>query len=323
MARKQKKRRKVKSVGKARTKRIRRQQVHVVMPSAEEMNASYNQGYNHGFDKGHDAGYEKGRYDGGDGIVDQFMPDAMVLPGIPIEQIIAKGLEGLQHEFVKVMATDETVRHIVHALDHRQPFSLVRLGDGELLTMSQDILKSREELERYRSFLEYAGVTIPNLEARDQLVSSVKAASLTGIPLLRVPNYQNLAFEVFRAYGIDYRQKKLTHSTINYAVYLEHRLPDLLNGRRVLTVGNKAVGLAEVFAAAGLSVAGAISPVMGMSDIPRVMEEAARMQFDIAIISAGIPSVVIAQRMADELGKVAIDFGHLADSMVSGESPYR
>ncbi|MNY80097.1 hypothetical protein D3C86_2210020 [compost metagenome] len=44
--------------------------------------------------------------------------------------------------------------------------------------------------------------------------------------------------------------------------------------------------------------------------------------FDIALISAGISAVILVQQVATQMGKVAIDFGHLADSMLKGESPF-
>ena len=77
-----------------------------------------------------------------------------------------------------------------------------------------------------------------------------------------------------------------------------------------------------MLAAQHVQIAGSISPVNGMSDIPRIMREAAAHHFDIALVSAGIPAVVIAQRVATELGKVALDFGHLANSFLKGEASY-
>ena len=55
----------------------------------------------------------------------------------------------------------------------------------------------------------------------------------------------------------------------------------------------------------------------------RVVEEAGARAFDIALVAAGIPSVVICQRLAADYGKVAFDFGHLADAIVKGETPFR
>lgn len=51
----------------------------------------------------------------------------------------------------------------------------------------------------------------------------------------------------------------------------------------------------------------------------RVISEAHSAAFDIALVSAGIAAVIIVQRIASELGKVAVDFGHLADSLAAGK----
>ena len=69
----------------------------------------------------------------------------------------------------------------------------------------------------------------------------------------------------------------------------------------------------------GVQVAGIIPAVAGMTDIPRVMQLTAEHTFDIALVAAGIPAVVLCRRIAGELGSVAFDFGHLADKLVTGE----
>lgn len=307
-------------------RRKRKKNVPAPMPMlspTEEATHSdtYNEGYNSGFDRGHDQGYKKGAYDGGDGIVDRLLPDATMLPGVSIDQIIASGIEQLRPLWLQILNTDPVVQRIVQALMEQTPFSLVRLGDGELLTMSQETVRSIDYVRQEGQFLQYAGVSVPDLQARDQLVESVRKATVVGVPLLRVPNYQNLAFEVFRAYEIDYRSMQLTHSTINYAIYLEGRLQEVLAHRRVLIVGNEAERLAQNFSGQGIAIAGVVSSVDGMQDIPRVMAQIAAHNFDLALVAAGIPSVVIAEKIASDFGKVALDFGHLANSIVSGETP--
>jgi hypothetical protein len=49
------------------------------------------------------------------------------------------------------------------------------------------------------------------------------------------------------------------------------------------------------------------------------MQQTAEHSFDIALVAAGIPAVILCYRIAGELGRVAIDFGHLADKLVTGE----
>jgi hypothetical protein len=274
------------------------------------------------YNRGYDEGFGKGHYAGGEGLVDQLMPNGLVLPGVPANDIIAAGLELYRNQMLPIMGTVEVVDLMVEAMHHHQPMSVVRLGDGELLTMAQETVHSLDYIRKHGSFLHYAGVHVPDLEVRDQLIHAVRGSSIVGIPLLRVPNFQHLAIQLFEQHGIDYRSMRLTHSTINYAIYLEHALNRLLSGRNVLLIGNQANGLADFLRTHGVNVVGAIAPVEGVHDVPRIMKEVQHYQFDLALVSAGIAAVILVYHIAAELGKVAIDFGHLADSMVKGEAPY-
>jgi hypothetical protein len=287
------------------------------MPDREGQHAAEVAAYDRGFSEG----FGKGQYDGGEKFVDQLMPGGMVLPGVPVQDIIAAGLEQYRSSMIPVMGTVEVVGQIVQAMDNHLPLSVVRLGDGELLTMAQDTIYSASQIRNQWPFLSYAGVDVPDYVARDQLSQAVREATIVGIPLLRVPNFQHLAFQIFDSCGLNYRAMQLTHSTINYAIYLEHGIPSIIAGRKVLVIGNQAAALSNYLQGYGYTVVGAVSPVQGVHDIDRVMQEVSQYEFDIALVAAGIPAVIIVSRIATELGKVAIDFGHLADSMAKGEAP--
>ena len=282
----------------------------------------FGEGYSQGSGEGYHNGYMQGTYAGGDAIVDRLMPEGFLLPGLPVEAIIAAGLQHYRTSMMPIMGTTDVVARIVHALDSKQPLSLIRLGDGELLTMAQESVHDIDYVRRAGPFLPYAGVSIPDLEARDQLVQAVRSATIVGIPLVRIPNFQHLAIQLFDHFAIPYRSMALTHSTINYAMYQERALPQVLAGRRVLLVGNQAGQLAHILGARGVAVSGVVAPVNGVRDASRIVGEIAAHDFDIALVSAGIAAVMITCRIASELGKVAIDFGHLADSFVSGEAVY-
>ncbi|GAV15465.1 hypothetical protein PBN151_5445 [Paenibacillus sp. NAIST15-1] len=85
-----------------------------------------------------------------------------------------------------------------------------------------------------------------------------------------------------------------------------------------MTVGNAAVGLASMLRKRGITVTGTIAPVRGTTDIPRILDEVSRYEFDIALVAAGIPAVILAQQIAERYNKVAIDFGHLANKIADG-----
>ncbi len=315
----------------------------------EQASASFNQGYDTGYDEAwgramqtvsatpslpvtepvsdqvikesNEKEYKKGLYDGGEGIVDSILPELEILPEISVRQIIEVGMKHMSSHYYRLLDASEVATRIRSALKKRSPLSLIRLGDGELLTLAQEVVMSEEEVRKEGHFLSYSGVNLPDIAARNMLVRAIRKADLIGIPKLRLPNFQPLAFSVLKAHRIDYRKLKLTLSTINYALNLEGYLRGILAGYRVLIVGNSAPALSKVFQDSGIHVTGVVSPVNGIGDIPRVMNEiSAACDFDIALVGAGIPAVIIVQRIASELGKVAIDFGHLANSLVQGES---
>lgn len=299
---------------------------------------SYNQGYDTGYNEAMkqlnsmmrhpekglelhaEEEYKRGLYDGGDAIVNSILSDLDILPDISIRQIIETGVDQLRPQIHKLLGASEVGDQLLHAMNTHSPLSVVRLGDGELLTLAQESVMNEEQVRKEGYFLSYAGVHIPDLAARDQLVHAIRKATIVGIPILRMANFQPFAFAVFKAHGIDYRQLKLTSSTINYSLYLEGFLSRILANRRVLIVGNTAPELSQVLSNRGIHVAGVVAPVNGIPDIPRVMNEISAHDYDIALVGAGIPAVIIVEQIASEHGKVAIDFGHLADSFIKGEA---
>lgn len=302
----------------------------------EQAAASFNEGFDIGYDEAmmrlqHSVPetrvipssgeeYAKGLYDGGERIVDSMLSELEILPEISVQQVIEEGMKQLRSYYYRLMSPAEVAGRVKEALASRSPLSVIRLGDGELLTLAQEMVLSEDEVRKEGHFLDYAGVRLPDLKARDMLAASVRNADIVGIPKLRMSNFQPLGFSVFKAHGIDYRKLQLTLSTVNYALHLEGLLTEILAGRQVLVVGNSAPGLSRVLSDRGIQVTGTVAPVEGMNDISRTMEEIRDCSFDIALVGAGIPAVVITERIASELGKVAIDFGHLADSLVSGET---
>lgn len=279
--------------------------------------------YNEGKQQGYLEGFEAGLEQGGDGIIDDLLPEYVILPEVSVREVLAAGINALQHRMMRLLDPDQVAGRIQEALQAGTPLNLVRLGDGELLALAQERVLSIDEVRRAGQFLPYAGLEPGDLEARDRLAAAVRRASIVGIPKLRKKYFQNLAFPVLAAHQIDYRQLTLTDSLMNYYLYHSGHMSRLTEGRSVLTVGNLARELAEVLRQNGVEVAGAVAPVRGVQDVDRVMAECRRFRFDLALVSAGIAAVLITDGIAHQLGKVAIDFGHLADAMVRGEAPWR
>ena len=263
-------------------------------------------------------GFELGKYEGGELLLERATPHHILLPEVSLQEVIAAGVEMLRPRCYPLMGVNEVFDEMMLAMELDRPCAIVRLGDGELLTLSQEVVYNAQTVKNEGTFLPYAGVHPPDLHARDQLALAICQAHIIGVPMSRQKHFQPLLHPVLRSHGIDPKQLRMTNSTINYGLQTAGLLPRLLQGKKLLIIGNAAPELAHVLTGHGFIITGIISPVNGFADIERVMIEVRDVEFDLALVSAGIPAVMISCRIAAERRKVALDFGHLADAIVKG-----
>ncbi|PZD95156.1 succinyl-CoA synthetase [Paenibacillus sambharensis] len=257
------------------------------------------------------------RYEAGEKLVEDLMPPGMMLPALSLRDVVSAGIQQLAPQLLPLLGTQEVFERLEASIRERSPLSVVRLGDGELLALAQGLVYEPEEISRKAPFLSNAGVKVPDFGARERLAEAVRQADITGVPVSRRAHFQPLLFQVIQQHGISLHGLGLTTSTINYSLLQEGWLSRLLEGRRVLVIGNTAPAFARRLEQNGVQIAGIIAPVAGFPDIDRAIQEASGVDCDLALVSAGIPAVVIAQRLAAEQGKVALDFGHAADQVAA------
>lgn len=263
----------------------------------------------------YDRGYRRGLSDGAEKLLETYLPTDRILPDVTAEEAMAAGVQALGSRAVPLLGTESVWETVEAALREKRPFSFIRLGDGELMTLAQEVVLPVAEVREACPFLPYAGVVAPDFAARDEVAQAVRAASLVGVPVSRKPHFQPLLFRVLRAHRIACADLRLTTSTMNYALHEQGFLQRLLAGRKLLLVGNVANELSHALRAQGYHVAGIVCPVRGFGDADRAVREAAACDFDLALVSAGIAAIPIVVRLAGSTGKVAIDFGHLADKI--------
>ncbi|QHE54106.1 GT-D fold domain-containing glycosyltransferase [Pontibacillus sp. HMF3514] len=266
----------------------------------------------------------EGLYYGGEKLIENKLKKYHYMP-YNIEEIISAGLEKLNDKKIKLKNAGEIANEIRKALKEQQGYSLIRLGDGELTFLSHDLLFSSEEIEKEPrlKFLGYAGVSLPNHEARNYLTSKLLQSNAIGIPLARFPMFQTLFTKLANHHKWDLTKMNLTSSTINFDLFhYTTLLHEILSNYKVLLIGNKMEQGKDYLEKLGYkNIVGNI-PVKGIKSVSDVVKKAKNFDYDVAIVSSGIPATLICNLLAED-HKVAIDFGHTIDWLLSSYAQIR
>ena len=214
----------------------------------------------------------------------------------------------------RFLTSEVIAQRIQAALDQKRPFAMVRLGDGEALAMAQQTVLSLEEIKK-QQFLRYAGITVPDLKARDELVAMLPRADLVGLPQRwDLPYFSPLVEKVLDHYGIVLRD--ICDCCSNYFLHQSGILMPLFTGRRLLLIGRRSRELARVLQDYYHIPSVGRLIIDNYRQIPSLIATCRNYRFDIAFVAAGIPAVTICVKIATQMGKVALDLGHLADRLI-------
>ncbi|WP_237167777.1 GT-D fold domain-containing glycosyltransferase [Paenibacillus yonginensis] len=216
---------------------------------------------------------------------------------------------------------NDMLERIRTALDHKQPLSFVRIGDGENLILAQNSVWTIEQVlqEEWakKANMGKKGVTLPNIALRDEMVAVLKKADIVGIlppgdQTIGVREYlkRELTDQVFTYFNI--RPRSICHASLNRKLAIYPGFWDMLRKHRVLIITSKASEFRKVLESKpyGLHIVNAL-PFSHYKDMARIQKwlMAYPDSFDIALISCGVNAVVLAQMVRDLTGKIGIDFG--------------
>lgn len=216
-----------------------------------------------------------------------------------------------------ILTTDEVLEMIKAAVDNKQPYSLARFGHGEIAELSWDTNPHFSYLMEY--YRDYAGITKPAREIKPQLIEAWKTATTCGV----LPSWEDKtgaekSIPIFK--NINSIPTSLCSAFINYEIHEKELFWRILKKQKVIIVGRRASQAEPIFKAKGVSVVGTV----GLNNIEE-LEKAyqtliANDEWQIAILSAGIPATILAPQLANSTKRIALDIGHALDLIIDGSS---
>jgi len=224
----------------------------------------------------------------------------------------------------------QVLQRIAHALKTKTPLSLVRVGDGENLVLAQQTVWPIETVLKEpwagKANEGKKGLRLPNLPLRDAVAESIRKADIVGIlpfgdRTIHAPDYlkRPLTERVFRHFRI--APKAVCHACVNRMLATDPMFWKTLAGRRVAVVTRHADAAKRIienrFRGLQVTLTYPFGDYAQMEPALKALADG-RDRYDIALISCGVNAVVLAQRTAEQTGKVALDFGKALHIIAKG-----
>ena len=218
----------------------------------------------------------------------------------------------------KLMLPTQTIEKLI--LDHLQrkcPFSLIRINDGENRAIGYKKFVTKKQMPRW---FRYTGVEEPDERVKGALIQAIKGADVVGFPTQEHTMFRPLSEKILTYYKLN--SKRICNGIVNRVLLKNGGLSRIIKGQRIILVGLTIGEAAPTFQRMGAKIVG-IEPVLGFQDIPRVLRQIEKLpDFDLALVSAGIPAKTICVQISRRLGKVALDMGHVPELVLYPDKRY-
>ncbi|QXM05394.1 GT-D fold domain-containing glycosyltransferase [Crassaminicella indica] len=220
-----------------------------------------------------------------------------------------------------IMDIDQVLDFIDEAIKKHKPLSISRFGHGEIAYMGW--LQFPNWTKFFEPNSSYAGATASIATIKEALIKALKATDIVGFHTLCGKAMEDqeaakLTLEFIKY--LDFRPKHVCSAFITHEMIKNDRFWRCLKDKKIALVGRRAAEAYHIFEAQGIHVV-YTTILEGYEEIEIVYDELyKRTDWDIALLSAGIPATILAPRLAKKTNKVVIDFGHALDKLIDGEN---
>ncbi len=233
-----------------------------------------------------------------------------------------------------VLNSSDLMDMLLKALEQNLPCSVVSLGASESFVLAQETILSYRRIMMHaeasvankgvKRGQNHRGIRFPNLQARDELAKALREIDVVGYNLtIQDSNSGLLTEQVFDYYKLwpKYTFEAYIRRVIMFSQ--KRKFEKMLSGRRILLV----CGYADEVASAlkknlvnklGFTIAGVVK-IYEFEEILRAKKEIDKLDFDVALLAAGLNAIILAAYISKAKGKVAFDVGQGMESLISGQ----
>lgn len=210
-----------------------------------------------------------------------------------------------------VLSPKKVAEAFRRGMEEKKPISSVNLGDGEIYFLGYQRVPGFEELNPSTA-LKYYEKYFTDEPVRDAVLDGVQHANIVAMPTCVFVGTWPKATYFLEYYDIP--TERICDSYMGRHLHSTGLLYEMLQHKRVLLLGNHALNLVPFLEKHQIKLAGHTT-VDNFEDLPRVKEYVSKVDFDMALVSAGIPTLILAPWITQTLGRCAMDFGCTVDHL--------
>lgn len=220
-----------------------------------------------------------------------------------------------------MLCLDEVLDLIDKAVQNYKPLSIGRYGHGEIAYLGWSEFPTWKVGFDPHGY--YAGATAPVSIIKADLLEALRTTDIVGFhaswgDVWEDRGAADLTKKLLQ--GFEFTPEQVCSAYITHEMIKCDRFWKSLENLRVVLVGRRAAEASKIFKNKGINVT-YTTVLEGYQEIEKVYKDLSiRTEWDIALISAGIPATVLAPMLANNTNKVVIDFGHALDKLIEGES---
>lgn len=217
----------------------------------------------------------------------------------------------------------DIIKQIGNAINNKKGFSFVRVGDGELVLLAQEIVLSQKEImSKYwwsKNSLSYCGTSLPNIKLRDLMIKAIKNADIVGMfeesiyeerfnpACMDVAKFNTIVFD-----KLQFFPEQICYAFENVYLPMNYEFIKLIIDYPPLIIGGEATKFIEFLnKRLKLNIQQSVS-IKDYSELDDCIKAISKIDFQWALVSAGVNALPICDYIKS-INKVSVDFGHAPD----------
>ena len=216
---------------------------------------------------------------------------------------------------------DGVLNQIIDAIRDHKAFSLGRYGHGEVAYLGWP--EFPEWKKGYDPHASYAGATASVTTIKDDLLEALRTTDIVGFHVSWGDAWEDrgaadLTKKLLQIYK--YKPAQVCSAFITHEMIKSDRFWECLKNQRIALVGRRAEEASPAFRDKGVDIVYTTGFEV-YEDMEKVYDELSKREdWDVALLSTGIPATILAPQLANQTNKVVIDFGHALDKLIDGEN---